>query len=313
MKVSFITTVLNEEDSIESFLNSLKQQTRKPDEIVIVDGGSTDTTLEKISNIKHQISNFKMIKKKGNRSVGRNEAIRQAVGDVIAIADAGCVLEKDWLENIVKPFNDAKTDVVAGYYKGKADTVLQKCIVPYVLVMPDKVNPEDFLPATRSMAIKKKVWEELGGFSEEFSHNEDYVFAKRLKKAGKRIVFAKNAVVEWIPPQNIKQIYRMFYRFALGDAEARILRPKVIALFTRYLLGLILLGLALLYSKQALIVLTFGFILYLLWAVWKNYKYVRQPQALFYLPFLQLLSDLAVIHGTILGGIHSLWDILGKQ
>ena len=50
MKTSFITTVLNEEKTIEGLLESLNNQTLKPDEIVIVDGGSTDRTIAEIKN-----------------------------------------------------------------------------------------------------------------------------------------------------------------------------------------------------------------------------------------------------------------------
>lgn len=302
MKVSFITTVLNEADSIEEFLRSVVSQTRKPDEIVIVDGGSTDTTVARIKKYELRIKNIRILQKKGNRSIGRNEAIRHTSGDIIAIADAGCILEKDWLQNIIEPFTDPKTDVVAGFYKGKSDSVLQKCVIPYVLVMPDKVNPESFLPATRSMAIRKRVWEDLGGFPERFSHNEDYVFANRLQKAGKKIIFTKNAVVDWIPPHSLHQIYRMFYRFALGDAEAGILRPKVALLLARYILGIILVSAAVLFKLIWLWwLVVLGLILYLLWAAWKNYHYVRDVRAVFLLPFLQLLSDMAVISGSLKG------------
>jgi glycosyltransferase involved in cell wall biosynthesis len=52
MKVSLVTTVLNEEKTIEKFLDSVISQTRKPEEVVIVDGGSTDETLEKVQKFK---------------------------------------------------------------------------------------------------------------------------------------------------------------------------------------------------------------------------------------------------------------------
>ena len=44
MKVSLIATVLNGADHLEAFLGSLAAQTRAPDEVVVVDGGSTDGT-----------------------------------------------------------------------------------------------------------------------------------------------------------------------------------------------------------------------------------------------------------------------------
>ncbi len=219
MRITFITTVYNEEKNIEVFLQSLFSQSLLPDEIIIVDGGSTDNTLYKISNFQFPISKkrIKIVSKKGNRSVGRNEAIRNATGDIIVCSDAGNILDQKWIENITKPFTKKHVGVVAGYYKGKAKTIFEKCLIPYALVMEDKVNEKTFLPSTRSMAFKKSIWKKVGGFNEEYFHNEDYVFAKRLKKIGTQIVFVKDAVVYWLPRKNIKQAFIMFFRFSFGD------------------------------------------------------------------------------------------------
>ncbi len=304
MRTTFIATVLNEEKNVQSFLDSILSQTQKIDEIIIVDGGSTDSTLSIISNKNLKI---KVIVKKGNRSVGRNVAIRNASGDIILCSDAGCILDKNWSKNIIKPFKDSKIDVVAGYYRGKYATVFQKCLVPYVLVMPDKVNPENFLPATRSMAFKKSIWEKVKGFPEEYSNNEDYVFAKKLKKAGANIVLRKDAIVNWIPRKNIKESFVMFFRFSKGDMEANIIRWKVVFLFVRYLTALFLIDYFVISrSIVALDILVVLFLVYILWAIFKNYKYVKNLRALYILPFLQFTADMAVLIG-------SSFAVLGKS
>jgi glycosyltransferase involved in cell wall biosynthesis len=316
MKVSFITTVFNEESTIELLLKSLFSQTKFPDEIIIVDGGSTDNTISEISNFKfpplrqgftgRAISNtktrIKLIFKKGNRSVGRNEAIKASSNEIIVCSDAGCILDKNWINNIIKPFEDKKIDVVAGYYRGLAKTNFQKCLIPYALVMPDKVNAGNFLPASRSMAFKKSVWKKAGGFPEKFSNNEDYVFARKLRSINAKIVFEKTAISYWMPRDNIKDAFVMFYRFALGDAESQIYRPKVILIFLRYVLSLSLLFLYII-LKSTLILNTFYLILiaYIVWSITKNYKYVRNIMALYYLPLIQFVSDFAVILGTTKG------------
>ena len=78
MKVSFITTILNEEKTIISLLTSLTKQTQKPNEVIIVDGGSKDKTIVKIKAFqkKHPQIKIRLSFKKGtNRSQGRNLAI----------------------------------------------------------------------------------------------------------------------------------------------------------------------------------------------------------------------------------------------
>lgn len=313
MKISFITTVLNEENTISELLESLNNQTKKPDEIIIVDGGSSDQTVTEIKNhpfdkprtrkskIKNNIE-FKILIKKGNRSIGRNEAIRNAKGDIILCSDAGCVLDKNWIKEIIAPFSDHETDVVSGYYKGIAKNAFEKALVPYVLVMEDRLNPNNFLPATRSIAFKKNIWKKLGGFDEKLNNNEDYVFAKKLKKAGAKILFAKEAIVFWRPRKNLKEAFIMFYRFAKGDSESGIFRPKVALILGRYLIGIIFL-LLFFYTHLPFLAILISLLLisYVFWAVLKNYKYVDNLLSAFYLIVLQFLSDFAVIMGTSKG------------
>lgn len=299
MKISFIATVLNEEDNVAQFFHSIVNQSRKADEIIIVDGGSTDSTVSKISSFGTKI---KLIIKKGNRAVGRNEAMRQATGDIIVCSDAGCILDKNWIKEITKPFNKLDVDVVSGYYKGKPSNSFERCIIPYFLVMEDRVNENNFLPATRSMAFRKSIWERVGGFPEKFSNNEDYIFAKKLKKIKAKIVFKQDAIVYWLPKKNFAEAATAFYRFALGDAESRIFRPKVIILFMRYFIGLILLfAFVILKTYIILDTLYLILILYILWSILKNYKYAKRLEALFYLPAIQITSDIAIIIGTIIG------------
>lgn len=311
MKVGFIATVFNEEKTIDGFLQSLLAQTKTPDEIVIVDAASKDATFSKLKAFqslykkKHKKVRFQIGIKKGNRSVGRNEAIRKVDSDIIAVSDSGCLLDKNWLRNITNPFFKRKNvDVVAGYYKAKARSVFEKSVVPYALVMPDKVNPKNFLPATRSMAFTKKIWEKVGGFDKKFSHNEDFVFANKLKEKEARIVFEKSAIVFWIPRKNVKSLFIMFFRFAFGDSESGIFRTNVLLLFYRYILAAFLFALFVLSGKVLYLqILCVSLLGYLVYSVYKNYRYVGNVNATYILPIIQFTADGAVLLGSILGGI----------
>lgn len=310
-QVSLIVTVLNEAGTIELLLSSIIYQTRKPDEVVIVDGGSGDGTVQiikeylKMDNLRESEGiNFKILQKKGNRSVGRNYAIKNASYELIAITDAGCILANNWLAELLKKVDadpdpdpdpdsvGAGPDVVAGYYNADPITPFEEAVVPYVLVMPDRIKGDEFLPATRSMLMKRQVWEKLGGFDEKLSDNEDYAFARQLKPSGLKISFAKKAIATWIPRSNLGSFFNMIMRFARGDVRAGIIRPKVLTVFGRYI-ALILIGLI---SPKLSGLL---FIIYLYWAISKNKKYV--PRGWYFLPLLQLTADLAVMWGSLRG------------
>lgn len=298
MKVSVVITVLNEEKSIERLLKALVTQTKKADEIIVVDGGSKDKTISKIKNLKSklQIKNLKFLIKPGNRAIGRNYGVNRAENEIVAVTDAGGYPRKDWLEKITAAFAKKEIDIVSGYYKSLAKTPFEECVTPYFLVMPDKVwRGMEFLPSSRSVAFRKGIWEKVGGYPEEFSHNEDFVFSHNLKKMGAKFFFEPDAIFYWNPPKNLMEAAKKFFRYALGDAESKINRPQVKSIFARYILGIVLL----LFRYYS--VLLFCVLLYFLWSWQKNFKYAKTWQSIFWLPLIQVAADLSVMAGFLVG------------
>ena len=284
MKVSFVCTILNEEKNIKNFIDSIKAQTKKPDEIIIVDAGSTDKT---ISIIKKHKGIKLIIKKKINRSQARNLAIKVAKHKIITVSDAGCTLDEDWLKNITSPFKNKSVGAVAGFYHVLAHkiTVFQKSIAPFVATTPDKFNPKTYLPSSRSLAFKKSAWQKIGGYPENLNYCEDLVFAKNLKRKTNLIV-KPNAIVYWQMVTNLKAYFQQIKNYARGDIKARY-KPhlkKILSVFIRYIL---------------FTGFPPAFILYLFWPIFKHFQYVKHPLAFVYLPLIQLTTDLAIISATL--------------
>jgi len=300
IKISFITTVFNEEKNVRPLFESLLNQTKLPDEIIVVDAKSTDNTVNALKELGKKFGKvkFSLHSKKGNRSVGRNFAISKAVGNIIVATDAGCSLDKKWLERIVLPFVDPKIDVVAGFYRPVTHNVFEKCLACYTCVMSDRVT-DTFLPSSRSVAFRKSAWKKVGGYPENLDTCEDLVFARTLKNADYVFKVQKNAIVYWPQRNNILEAGKQFFNYAVGDGQARYIRSNTWLLFTRYFVGFLLFFI----SKPVLIAC---FFLYILWSIQKNYKYVKDWRAYFYLPLLQLVSDICVIAGTATGFIRNL-------
>lgn len=298
---SLIITVLNEEVTISQLLEAIAAQTLKANEVIITDGGSTDRTQLIITQFAqaHPQLKIQLVQRKGNRSIGRNEAIQHAHGELIAITDAGCVPHRDWLEELVHVAivrgAEEPDFLVAGYYDAQPKTPFEEAVVPYVLVMPDRVDPEHFLPATRSMLMTKSIWEKFGGFDESLGDNEDYAFSRKIAQSKVPIYFAAKAKVTWIPRQSLEQFLNMIYRFARGDAYAGIFRPKVAALFGRYVVFLAL-------AMVVPMLFVLAWVAYLGWSIFKNYRYV--PHGWYWLPVLQLGSDVMVMAGSLAGVLH---------
>lgn len=305
MVSTFITTVLNEKEGIKKLLESLLSQTKKPSEIIIVDGGSVDGTKDIIQSYRKKFkkTSFFVLSEKGNRSKGRNYAIKRAKNQIIVVTDAGCRLPKDWFYKITKPFENKKIDVVAGYYKPVTRNVFEKALSTYTCVMPDKVT-SGFLPSSRSVAFKKNAWEKVGGYPEYLDTCEDLVFAKKMKDVGLNFFVAKNAYVNWPQRKNMIEAFWQFFAYAKGDGMARYIRFGTPFLYSRFIIML-----ALFFAPiNLLLKITIIFFLLLFYAFWaniKNYKYVRNIKALLYLPLLQIVSDIAVILGMTYGYMKS--------
>ncbi|MYH62361.1 MAG: glycosyltransferase, partial [Caldilineaceae bacterium SB0675_bin_29] len=140
MRVSVVATVYNEEKSIKTLMDSLLNQTRQPDEIVICDGGSTDDTVALLEEYTGRLPGLRVVADAGaNISQGRNRAVAEAKGTIIACTDAGVRLDSNWLDELVAPFEEAASPrgrhvgAVAGFFVAEVSGPFQLAMGATVL------------------------------------------------------------------------------------------------------------------------------------------------------------------------------------
>ncbi len=181
-----------------------------------------------------------------NRSEGRNRAIRESSQPIIAVCDAGCRLEKDWLEKIIAPLERGEADVAGGYYAPDAGNLIERAVAAATVPIAAEVNPETFLPSSRSVAFRREVWEKAGGYPEWSLVSEDTLFDLAMKKAGMRFCFVPEALVHWRQQGNFAGLFRQFYRYACSDGAAGLLfgHYRKVFLMSGWLVGLVLLAMA---------------------------------------------------------------------
>ena len=224
MKAALVTTCLNEIDAIDAFLDAVLSQTRQPDEIVIVDASSQDGTISRIRDRKEKGAPITLIVSVGaSRSEGRNNGIEETACELIAVTDVGAIPRGDWFERIIAPLEaDPEVDVVSGYYEPVATSLWEEAVCAATVPSAKEVDPETFLPSSRSVAFRKSAWEKVEGYPDSQGLRndtaEDTAFDLALRASGAKFLFEPDAVVEWRPNAAPRALFRQFRAYARGDA-----------------------------------------------------------------------------------------------
>ncbi len=293
ISLALIATVLNEQNNILDFLESYRKQSLLAQEFIIVDAGSTDGTDVMIEDFSQKNPHLKirLFRKKSNRSQARNFAAKQTKAQYLALTDAGSQLDRFWLEELTKELVKSGKKVVGGHFRGNSQTRFEAAVVPYFLQLTKNLNAKNFMPTTRSLLIERKLWESVGGLNEKLELSEDYQLMLRLKQQKIEFAFARNALVFWEPPHTWIAFLKKIAAFAKSDLEAGIVRPKVVLIFLRYFLFMILfLSLPPIYFFSL-------FLLYLLWSIAKNFHNCRESW--YFLPLLQISTDFTIMLATL--------------
>src|SRR6266850_2215771 len=116
--VSVVVPVRNEESSIAEVIQSILGQSLQPQEIIIVDGGSSDKTREIIRECINDEHHLQLIEHAdAYPGKARNLGIQQARTEWIAMTDAGTIIRSDWLANLMREARSTEgADVVLGSY-----------------------------------------------------------------------------------------------------------------------------------------------------------------------------------------------------
>ena len=220
--VSLILTTLNEANVIPLFLDGVRASTVQPDDIVICDGGSTDDTVNIIRQRSDGLPVTVLVEHGATIARGRNIAAAQARNDILAITDAGCRIEPDWLRRITEPLlADESIDAVGGGYALEGETRVQRWTAVSTLPMY-KQNSANFLPSSRSFALRREALLRAGGYQEELSFaGEDTALCLRMRKMGMRFVTRFDALVHWETRPTLRAFIKQYYFYGLGDGEAR--------------------------------------------------------------------------------------------
>lgn len=316
-KVTVVATVYNEIETIDRLLCSLAAQTRAPDEAIIVDGGSSDGTLERLrawrdegrwQAARPEAGPLLVISSRGaGISRGRNEAIAAATGPIIAVTDAGVRLEPHWLEAITAPF-EAGARVVSGFFASDPQGAFETALGAATLPEGREIDPRRFLPSSRSVAFLARDWAAIGGYPEWLDYCEDLVFDLRLIDHAGIPHFAPEALAHFRPRPDLGAFWTQYYRYARGDGKADLWGLRHAIRYAAYGIAapaLVLTGL-LLHPAAWLALLAGGLAMLRrplgrLPGQWSALSPIERAQALAWLPIIRVAGDLAKMAGYPVG------------
>ena len=106
------------------------------------------------------------------------------------MTDAGTELERNWLERLVAPFaGGSQVGVAAGFFLPAGDTFFERSLATVITPQLPEIEPDKFLPSSRSVAFRKEWWQRVGGYPEWLEHCEDLVFDMDMRAAGAEFAF----------------------------------------------------------------------------------------------------------------------------
>jgi glycosyltransferase involved in cell wall biosynthesis len=306
-KISLIIPVKNEAEKIEQCLEAVFNQTLKPFEVIVVDGHSTDKTVENARKFTVKI----LYEDYGTVGGARQAGVENAKGDFIAFTDADCIPEKNWLENLIREFGNSNNIVgVGGGTKNIGKGLWEKSIalaLDSFLGSANSVQDRVFKEKRFVKSIsgcnsiyRKEDLIKVGGFNVGLSINEETELNRRLTKLGK-ILYTPNAIVLHNQNRNLRDFAMRNYLFGYGRGKNRLwdlqIIPPIIALISLLLLFV---------SLKAFLFMIFLYASVLLCFNLKIFMKAQKAQYLVAIPIVFVIEHLPYAVGFWRGIVKSL-------
>ncbi len=182
MKVSIIIPVYNEEKVIKDCLESLSKQTYRDIELIVIDDGSVDKTMNVLSGFK--IDNLQILKQQHKGpGAARNLGARGAKGEILVFVDADMTFDKDFIKKLVAPIENgkAKGTFSKEEYVSNWDNIWARCWNINEEWLPERRHPKDYPDKQRVFrAILKNEFEKVGGFDSSKGYIDDWSLSEKL-------------------------------------------------------------------------------------------------------------------------------------
>jgi cellulose synthase/poly-beta-1,6-N-acetylglucosamine synthase-like glycosyltransferase len=211
LAISFIIPMHNEDRTIAQCLDAIDAERAGNDEIIVVDNGSTDHSIAIVNGF----SKVALLLKPGVKVAAlRNAGARRAGGDLLVFIDADCVVCKGYRNNLLAAFKEpgvgasgSKVDLPSNPHWIEKAWYSQK---RYTTGKVKYIN-------SGNLAVRKKIFDEIGGFDETLITGEDSELCWRLNRAGYAVVeYPEVRAIHYGNPKDLGSFYKQQQWHGLG-------------------------------------------------------------------------------------------------
>ncbi len=213
--ISIVIRAYNEVKHIGRLLEGLDQQTVKDKEIILVDSGSTDATLEVAQRYPVQVVSIRPDEFSFGRSL--NRGIAASSGEIIAIASAHVYpVYPDWLDHLTAPLSDPGVALAYGKQRGDLTSKFSESQV-FARWYPEVSNPRQAHPFCNNAnaAIRRDMWE-AHPYDESLSGLEDLAWAHWAVEEGYALAYVAEAEVVHVHDESPQGVYNRYQREAMA-------------------------------------------------------------------------------------------------
>jgi glycosyltransferase involved in cell wall biosynthesis len=215
MRLSIVIRSYNEEAHIAKLLLGIREQTLQPVEVILVDSGSTDSTVAIAAALGARVVPIA----RRDFTFGRalNLGCGEATGDILVFASAHVYPEgRRWLENLVRPFEDGGIALSYGKQRGGATNRYSEHRLFCKWFPRQSAVPQDTpFCNNANCAIRKAVWQELP-YDETLTGLEDLDWAKRAREAGWQIAYRADAGIIHVHDETWPGVRNRYRREAMA-------------------------------------------------------------------------------------------------
>jgi glycosyltransferase involved in cell wall biosynthesis len=303
LRISLVIPVRNEAATISDLLTSIYSQTLQASEIILVDGGSVDNTVQVLRKAAREDDCLHLLEARdATPGCGRNIGIEAASNEWIALTDAGIWLEPTWLERLVaEAERDPSVNLVFGAYEAQTGKFFLQCAAA-AYVAPKQQRPGGPMrgPSIASCLVHRDLWRAVGGFP-ELRAAEDLVFIERCQQVG-RIAWAPQAVARWQLQPTLGATFKRFALYSYHNVLAGRQRYWHYGIARKYFLVLVILILAAVHNRVWLLVLGFTAVARIAKSIWKydeqrRLAWLCNPARLLMVGLILAAIDLATFVG----------------